>query len=119
MIKKLCIILATGFTNFQPAFAEEQPNIGKTTEETKLYGGPGQSFGAIKMLAPSTEFIIIPPKSVIIGKGVTIGKGVLIEGKPWHQIQLPDGSTGFITGNFICTATATVEGTIGLCPNAK
>ncbi len=97
------------------AFAQE-PESAETTQPAQVYGGPGANFGAIATLDPNVKVTIVPPKSVVIGKGVTIGEGVLIEGKPWVNVLLPDGRTGYVSGSAICTRIEGASVNVGLCP---
>ncbi len=96
------------------ASAQTKPVL-QTTAEAIVYAGPGSNFAAVGTFPAQQRIIIIQPKSVFIGKGVSIGQGVLIEGKPWHQVQLPDGQTGYLSGSLICSSSTKVVGISGLC----
>lgn len=88
----------------------------QTTSDVVLYSAKSTNSAGVVTLPSGQQIIIIPPKSVTIGKGVTIGQGVLIEGKPWHQVQLPNGQSGYLAGSVICSPSVHIAGTAGICP---
>ncbi|MEM7301187.1 MAG: hypothetical protein AAF468_08900 [Pseudomonadota bacterium] len=112
-------VLAVAFTLVfalvsAPMVAQEKVVV-ESTGKAQVFAGPSRNTAVVSQLQPNVQLIIIPPKSVFIGKGVVIGKGVLIEGKPWHQVQLPTGETGYVTGSMLCLRNGYVEGTLGAC----
>ena len=87
----------------------------QTTEEVTLYTNKSEASSPVMVLPSGQKIIIIQPLSVTIGKGVSIGQGVVIEGKPWHQVQLPNGQTGYLSGSVICSPSTNIAGTAGIC----
>ncbi len=103
------------FVDSHAALAQEAEEQLQTTETTQVYSGPGNAFDRISVLQPNVQVTIIPPKTVVIGKGVSIGEGVLIEGKPWVNVRLPDGRIGYVQGSALCTKTENGSVRVALC----
>jgi UDP-3-O-[3-hydroxymyristoyl] glucosamine N-acyltransferase len=104
------------WSNFLPAFAQANDTV-STKKNATVFAGPGIGFDTISVLEPNVQVTIIPPSSVIIGEGVTIGEGTLIEGKPWINIRLPDGRSGYVKGSAMCSKIENKSYLIALCAN--
>ncbi|MEM9330807.1 MAG: hypothetical protein AAGA53_05745 [Pseudomonadota bacterium] len=93
----------------------EDANEVQTTEDAVVHAGPGNGFDRLSVLEPGVQVTIISPSSVVIGEGVSIGQGVLIEGKPWINVRLPDGRSGYVLGSALCTKTENASVRVALC----
>ncbi len=114
LVPAAVLVLCLGLMQITLPAAAEDEKV-RTTENATVYAGPATGSGAILVLQPNVQVTIIPPKSVIIGKGVTIGEGVFIEGKPWINVRLPDGRIGYVQGSAVCTLTENASVRVGLC----